>query len=84
MHRTGRYWNVNLVFGVLPVFATVLMSQLTEESSPAAQWLSIASISPGIFCTTSDPRVQIPLGFGDAGVLQTTMSEPPFSLRRMI
>lgn len=75
MHKTGRYRTLNIVFGILPFFATVLMSRLTAESGPAAQWLSIASVSQGMFCTTSDPHTQIPLGFGNAVVLQTTLSE---------
>jgi len=75
MHKTGRYRTLNLVFGILPFIATVLMSRLTEESSPAAQWLSIASVLKGNFCIISDSQTQIPLGFGNAVVLQTTLSE---------
>ncbi|KAM5542022.1 hypothetical protein V8D89_004332 [Ganoderma adspersum] len=56
MHRTGKYRKLNLVFGLFPFVAAILIS-LMNENSPAPQlWLSI-----------------IPLGFGNAVVLQTML-----------
>jgi len=54
MHRTGKYKMLNMIFGILPFFAAVLMTQMKEDSHPAHLWLSI-----------------MPLGFGNAVVLQT-------------
>ncbi|KAF8801910.1 MFS general substrate transporter [Phlegmacium glaucopus] len=54
MHRTGEYKMLNMIFGILPFFAAILMTQMKEDSHPAHLWLSI-----------------MPLGFGNAVVLQT-------------
>ncbi|KAK4701613.1 hypothetical protein P7C70_g4616, partial [Phenoliferia sp. Uapishka_3] len=56
MHRTGKYKTLNVVFGILPFLATLLIIRLSPESGFFTQWLSI-----------------IPLGFGNAVVLQTTL-----------
>lgn len=50
MHRTGRYWTLNAVFGILPLVATLLMARLSPASRPAAQWLSIARARPSAPC----------------------------------
>ncbi|KAJ7672431.1 major facilitator superfamily domain-containing protein [Mycena polygramma] len=56
MHRTGRYKNINLIFGIFPFIGAVLISLMREDSGPIQSWLSI-----------------IPLGFGNAVVLQTML-----------
>ncbi|KAI0927773.1 hypothetical protein AcV7_009480 [Taiwanofungus camphoratus] len=56
MHRTGKYKRLNLIFGLFPFIATVLISIMREDSSPVQLWLSI-----------------LPLGFGNAVVLQTML-----------
>ncbi|TDL18944.1 MFS general substrate transporter [Rickenella mellea] len=56
MHRTGKYKLINLIFGIFPFTAAILISQLREDSGPIQMWFSI-----------------IPLGFGNAVVLQTTL-----------
>lgn len=56
MHRTGKYRRLNLVFGLFPFVAAILLSMMREDSPPAQLWLSI-----------------IPLGFGNAVVLQTML-----------
>ncbi|PCH38509.1 vacuolar amino acid permease [Wolfiporia cocos MD-104 SS10] len=56
MHRTGKYKRLNLIFGLFPFAAAILISLMREDSPPAQLWLSI-----------------IPLGFGNAVVLQTML-----------
>ncbi|KAK0441284.1 major facilitator superfamily domain-containing protein [Armillaria borealis] len=56
MHRTGKYKTINLICGLFPFVATVLILQMKEDSGPIQSWLSI-----------------IPLGFGNAVVLQTML-----------
>ncbi|EJF58032.1 MFS general substrate transporter [Dichomitus squalens LYAD-421 SS1] len=56
MHRTGKYRKLNLIFGIFPFVAAILLALMHENSSPAQLWLSI-----------------IPLGFGNAVVLQTML-----------
>ena len=41
MHRTGDYKMLNMIFGILPFFAAILMTRMTEDSHPAHLWLSI-------------------------------------------
>jgi hypothetical protein len=45
MHRTGRYKALNLIFGVFPFVATVLISMMREDSGPLQLWFSIVNIS---------------------------------------
>ncbi|KAF5318050.1 hypothetical protein D9619_012125 [Psilocybe cf. subviscida] len=54
MRRYGRYKTMNMIFGILPFCAAVLMTQMKETSNKAHLWLTI-----------------MPLGFGNAIVLQT-------------
>ncbi|KJA19134.1 hypothetical protein HYPSUDRAFT_56817 [Hypholoma sublateritium FD-334 SS-4] len=54
MRRYGRYKLMNMIFGILPFFAAVCMTQMREDSSQAHLWLTI-----------------MPLGFGNAVVMQT-------------
>ncbi|KAM0747715.1 MFS general substrate transporter [Meredithblackwellia eburnea MCA 4105] len=56
MNRTGTYKTLNLVFGILPFAATLLINQISVDSGFVTEWLSI-----------------VPLGFGNAVVLQTTL-----------
>ncbi|KAK7437119.1 hypothetical protein VKT23_018743 [Stygiomarasmius scandens] len=56
MHRTGKYKLINLVFGIFPFIASVLIAQIHENSGWIQSWFSI-----------------IPLGFGNAVVLQTML-----------
>ncbi|KAJ7069283.1 MFS general substrate transporter [Mycena amicta] len=41
MHRTGRYKNLNLIFGLLPFFGVTFISLLREDSGWIQSWLSI-------------------------------------------
>ena len=34
---------LNMIFGILPFFAAVLMTQMKEDSHPAHLWLSIVN-----------------------------------------
>ncbi|KAF8891097.1 hypothetical protein CPB84DRAFT_1784408 [Gymnopilus junonius] len=54
MKRYAHYKAMNMIFGILPFFAAVLMTQMREDSNQAHLWLTI-----------------MPLGFGNAVVLQT-------------
>jgi len=56
MHRTGKYKVLNVVFGLFPFVATVLLSLMREDSPDVQLWLSI-----------------LPMGFGNAVVLQTML-----------
>ncbi|KAI0028997.1 vacuolar amino acid permease [Vararia minispora EC-137] len=56
MHRTGKYKMLNLIFGLFPFIATVLITRMRPDSGPITLWFSI-----------------IPLGFGNAVVLQTML-----------
>ncbi|KAI0761482.1 vacuolar amino acid permease [Trametes elegans] len=56
MHRTGKYRQLNLIFGIFPFVSATLLSFMREDSPPVQQWLSI-----------------LPLGFGNAVVLQTML-----------
>ncbi|KAJ6630409.1 major facilitator superfamily domain-containing protein [Mycena sp. CBHHK59/15] len=58
MHRTGRYKTLNMIFGIFPFIGAVLISNLQEDSGPIQSWLS---------------SCVIPLGFGNAVVLQTML-----------
>ena len=64
---------LNVIFGILPTLATVLVATLTENSSEWLQWLSIVSLTKSSTRRFSDNRVQVPLGFGNSVVLQTTL-----------
>ncbi|KAG7087122.1 hypothetical protein E1B28_013103 [Marasmius oreades] len=41
MMKQGRYKMINLIFGILPFFATILLTQLKEDSNQAHLWLNI-------------------------------------------
>ena len=41
MHRTGRYRQLNLIFGIFPFISAVLMSLMREDSPQVQLWLSI-------------------------------------------
>ncbi len=41
MHRTGKYKTINLICGLFPFVATVLILQMKEDSGPIQSWLSI-------------------------------------------
>jgi len=56
MHRTGKFKKLNLIFGLFPFLATILIWLMREDSGPIQSWLSI-----------------IPLGFGNAVVMQTML-----------
>ena len=43
MHRTGRYRRLNLIFGIFPFIATILLSMMREDSPSVQLWLSIVS-----------------------------------------
>jgi hypothetical protein len=48
MHRTGKYKLINLIFGVFPFIATVLITLMREDSSPLQLWFSIVSALCGV------------------------------------
>jgi hypothetical protein len=74
MHRTGGYKMLNMIFGILPFFAAILMTQMKEDSHPAHLWLSIVKHFPRPL-EFAQPLTQMPLGFGNAVVLQTMFSK---------
>ena len=78
MHRTGEYKMINMIFGILPFFAAILMTQMKEDSYPAHLWLSIVKHFPCFLTsvlTSARSLTQMPLGFGNAVVLQTMFSQ---------
>lgn len=76
MHKTGKYKSINLTFGILPFIGTMLIGTMNENSSAARLWLSIVrKTTLWVILQDSDAVLQIPLGFGNAVVLQTTLSE---------
>lgn len=71
----GRYKTLNLVFGILPFIAALLIVRLSPKSGVITQWLSIVGLlllSPRSSFAHLASSPQIPLGFGNAVVLQTT------------
>lgn len=44
MHRTGKYKKLNMIFGIFPFIATVLLSMMREDSPSLQLWLSIVSL----------------------------------------
>jgi hypothetical protein len=77
MHKTGRYKTINMIFGLFPFIAMVLISFMKENSPPIQSWLSIVkllSVQPQRNTLTRYGQFQIPLGFGNAVVMQTTLS----------
>ena len=72
MHRSGRYKALNLTLGIFPLVSTVLIYLIREDSSDAHLWLSIVSSS--LLNCARLTHHQIPLGFGNAVVLQTMLS----------
>ena len=72
MHRTGKYKTLNLIFGLFPTLATILIATLNEGSPEWLQWLSIVRFS--VYQLHQPSHIQqIPLGFGASVVLQTTL-----------
>lgn len=41
MHRTGKYRRLNLIFGLFPFTAAVLLALMREDSPQIQLWLSI-------------------------------------------
>lgn len=69
---------LNMIFGILPFFAAILMTQMKEDSHPAHLWLSIVKHFPHSFEFNdlgAHPLTQMPLGLGNAVVLQTMFSQ---------
>ena len=71
---------MNMVFGILPFLAAVLMTQMREDSNQAHLWLTIVH-----FLMFSVPSFhlfafQMPLGFGNAVVMQTVFSKSAIDL----
>ena len=44
MHRTGKYRSLNLIFGIFPFVAAVLLARMREDSHPIVLWISIVSV----------------------------------------
>ena len=74
MSRTGRYKLLDTVFGILPFIANLLLTRLNENSGVFAQWFSIACSFSLSSQHSNTYTWQVPLGFGNAVVLQTTLS----------
>jgi Na+/H+ antiporter NhaD/arsenite permease-like protein len=76
MHRTGKYKRLNLIFGLFPFVAAILLSLMREDSPPIVLWLSIVRACIALIFTnpTYVLYIQLPLGFGNAVVLQTMLS----------
>ncbi|KAK7438628.1 hypothetical protein VKT23_017961 [Stygiomarasmius scandens] len=47
MHRTGKYKAINLIFGILPFIAGVLITRIKEDSGLMQSWFSITPIGFG-------------------------------------
>ncbi|KAF8505120.1 MFS general substrate transporter [Hysterangium stoloniferum] len=62
MSTTGKYRIMDMVFGTCPAIATMLLTRLNENSAIFTQWFTISLIND-----------QIPLGFGNPVVFQTTL-----------
>ena len=77
VHRTGKYKLLNLIFGIFPFMAACFITQIREDSGPTQLWFSIvrgrcvAGVARTEFCNNF--LSQIPLGFGNAVVLQTML-----------
>lgn len=41
MRKTGKYKDLNMIFGAFPLVAAVLLRQMREDSNQAHLWLSI-------------------------------------------
>ena len=76
---------LNMIFGILPFFAAILMTQMKEDSHPAHLWLSIVKhFFPRSFDLGAHSLTQMPLGFGNAVVLQTMFSQFIFKNKYII
>lgn len=49
MRKTGKYKMINVVFGILPTAAAVMIATLREDSDVFRKWLSIVSVSENIW-----------------------------------
>ena len=75
MHRTGSYKTINLTFGICPFIGALLVMQIKEDSGWWQKWFSIVCGPPIEFSFNARIKMaQIPLGFGNAVVLQTVLS----------
>ncbi|KAG1778351.1 major facilitator superfamily domain-containing protein [Suillus placidus] len=74
MHRTGKYKLINIIFGFFPFIGITLITLMREDSGPLQMWLSI--VSAALYSLTDVWIIvsyQVPLGFGNAVVLQTNL-----------
>lgn len=79
MHRTGRYRTLTLICGVLPFISALMISTMTADSHPLLLWMGIVCVLSFDTSFLSYASPQFPLGFGNAVVLQTMLSELPHS-----
>lgn len=85
MRRHARYKTLNAVFGILPFIAALLMTQMRVNSHWVHLWCTIVRLHITYHILSLnvtdflDYRRQMPLGFGNAVVLQTMYSERPYS-----
>ncbi|PVG01894.1 hypothetical protein CPB86DRAFT_698295 [Serendipita vermifera] len=74
MHRTGKYKVLNVVFGIFPTLAAVLIASLTVESSEWLQWLSLIPLGFGnsivlqttliaLLASVDKPSMAVAMGF---------------------
>ena len=78
MNKTGRFKTLMNICGIFPAVAGILIAQMSEDSGFVALWLSIVSTFPFQYAghiRLSICYLKIPLGFGNAAVLQTALSE---------
>lgn len=86
MHKTGKYKLLNLIFGFFPFIGATAICLINEDSGFIQTWFSIVrdTFSPYPLAQTLNLlSLQIPLGFGNAVVLQTMLSGYPADLLRI-
>ena len=74
MHRTGRYKLINLIFGSFPFIGALSITFLRENSNWFQMWFSIVRFYRFMILWINLTHSQIPLGFGNAVVLQVCHS----------
>lgn len=77
MRKSGKYKTLTMTFGILPLVGTILLTQLQEDSSTTHKWLTIVYIFFAKFgkAFILNRVCKMPLGFGNAVVLQTMYSK---------
>ncbi len=53
-HKTGKYKRLNLIFGLFPFVAAILLSMMREDSRPIVLWLNTVSNNTALLYPLSD------------------------------